>query len=213
MLGGCPDDKFVNATELPRQEIEIERAFQISIYPVTIAEWRAFGLGEGNDSDDAILPVTGVSWFEANEYCQWLGEKSGSTWRLPTEIEWEYACRAETDTPFFTGQSISLSEANYLYEENGSRVGIGRLLPVGSFEPNSFGIFDMHGNVNEWTSDIWKASHAVGEKEDLSRRVVRGGGWDYLPRMLRCSWRDALSPDTRRDNLGFRVIAERAIGG
>ena len=206
--GGCPDDKFVNATELPREEIEIVRPFRMSIYPITVGEWRASGLRSVEDFDDPNLPVTGVSYFEAEEYCRWLEEESGVPWRLPTEVEWEYACRAGTDAPFFTGSDISLSEANFLYAEDGSRVGPGHLLPVGSFQPNSFGLFDMHGNVSEWTSDVWRSSHETGVEDDPSRRAVRGGGWDYLPRMLRCSWRDALPPETKRDNLGFRVVVE-----
>lgn len=205
--GGVEDDKFVNATELPRGEIVIEQPFRMSICPITVGDWQAWKQnGRGDCNPD--LPVTRISWFEANDYCAWLSERSGKTWRLPTEAEWEYACRAGTETPFFTGATLEISQANFLYAEDGSRVGPGELLPVGCYDANAFGLHDMHGNVSEWTSDNWRPSLASGAPEDPTRRVVRGGGWDYLPRMLRSSWRDALPPKTKRDNLGFRVVTE-----
>ncbi len=205
--GGVVNDKYVNATELPSGEIVIEKPFRMSICPITVGDWQAWKQnGRGDCNPD--LPVTRISWFEANDYCAWLSERSGKPWRLPTEAEWEYACRAGTETPFFTGHTIEIDQANFLYAEDGSRIGPGQLLPVGCYEANAFGLHDMHGNVSEWTSDNWRPSLAWDEPEDASRRAVRGGGWDYLPRMLRSSWRDALPPETKRDNLGFRVVTE-----
>ena len=204
-MGGGPDDKFANATELPRREVKIETPFRMSVNPVTVHEWQAWQ-PERFGGVDPELPATGVSWFEATEYCDWLGRQGEGDWRLPTEEEWEYGCRAGTETPFHTGTDIGPSEANFLYAEDGRRIGVGALLPVGSFESNPFGLHDMHGNVSEWTADPWRASLDRAAETDESRRTVRGGAWDYLPRLLRSSWRDALPPTTRRDNLGFRVV-------
>lgn len=205
--GGGPDDRFTNATELPRGEIVMSHSFDMSMYPVTKGEWATF-MGEPNEDGDSQLPITGVSWFEAIGYAEWLSAHTGSQWRLPTESEWEYACRAGTETPFFTGHDISADQANYLYTEEGSKIGPGKLQPVGSYPPNAFGLYDMHGNVSEWTQDLWRASYETKAEVDETRRVVRGGGWDYLPRLLRSSWRDSLPPDTRRDDLGFRLVVE-----
>ncbi|MCB1228928.1 MAG: formylglycine-generating enzyme family protein [Verrucomicrobiae bacterium] len=205
--GGGPDDKFVNATELPRGEIVIDQPFRMSICPITVEDWQAWkqnGRGDCNPE----LPVTRVSWFDAVGYCEWLTEKSGKIWRLPTESEWEYACRGGTETPFHTGMMIETAQANFLYSEDGRRVGPGQLLPVGCYDANPFGLHDMHGNVSEWTADNWRSNWSDEAVGDDTRRVVRGGAWDYLPRMLRSSWRDALRPETRRDNLGFRVVTE-----
>lgn len=205
--GGGTDDRFTNATELPRGEIVIGRSFEMSMHPVTEEEWSAFR-SERSEAGSSQLPITEVTWYDALEYAKWLSEETGAKWRLPTESEWEYACRAGTETPFHTGHDISTDQANYLYAEEGSRVGPGRLQPVGSYPPNSFGLYDMHGNVSEWTADVWRPSYEAKAKCDDSRRVVRGGGWDYLPRLLRSSWRDSLPPETRRDDLGFRLVVE-----
>ncbi len=203
--GGGPDDRFTNATELPRGEMVMPEPFQMGRFAVTVQEWSEFEPARdlaGKEDE----PVVGVSWFEAVRYTEWLSEQTGNRWRLPTENEWEYACRAGTDTPFSTGHDINVEQANYLYAEDGGRVGIGHIQPVGSYDPNPFGLYDMHGNVSEWTLDEWRSSHSPKALIDETRRVVRGGGWDYLPRLLRSSWRDALPPETRRDDLGFRVV-------
>ncbi|MEM6915186.1 MAG: formylglycine-generating enzyme family protein, partial [Verrucomicrobiota bacterium] len=200
--GGGTDDRFTNATELPRGEIVIGSSFEMSMYPVTEEEWSAFRRGVEGEKETR-LPITRVTWFEAVEYADWLSEETGANWRLPTETEWEYACRAGTETPFFTGHDISTDQANYLYTEEGSRIGPGQVRPVGSYPPNAFGLYEMHGNVSEWTLDSWRPSYESKVEVDETRRVVRGGGWDYLPRLLRSSWRDALPPVTRRDDLGF----------
>ena len=205
--GGSQDDKFTSATELPRSEIHIERPFRMSICPITVGDWQAWKqIGRGDCNPD--LPVTRISWLEAKAYCDWLSGRSGKVWRMPTEIEWEYACRAGTSTPFHTGEMIDTTQANFLYAEDGSRVGVGEMLPVACYQANAFGLHDMHGNVCEWMCDPWRPSHAPDAPVDPSRRAARGGAWDYLPRMLRSSWRDAIDPGTRRDNLGFRVVTE-----
>ncbi|MEM7600449.1 MAG: SUMF1/EgtB/PvdO family nonheme iron enzyme [Verrucomicrobiota bacterium] len=206
--GGGSDDRFSNTTELPRGEIVIDKPFQMSIHPVTIGDWLAYRLDSDRASLDERLPVTRVSWWDACHYCTWLSRETGEKWRLPNEDEWEYACRAGTETPFSTGHDLNPEEANFLYSEHGGRVGVGRLQPVGSYPPNAFGLHDMHGNVSEWTADHWRPSYEDDAPIDETLRVVRSGGWDLLPRLLRSSRRDCLPPDTRRDELGFRIVLD-----
>jgi formylglycine-generating enzyme required for sulfatase activity len=131
---------------------------------------------------------------------------------LPSEAEWEFACRAGSRAPFGFGNEISVDEANFYYDENGTRVGRGCRSKVGNFPPNYFGLHDMHGNVCEWVTDSWHPNYkgAPGDGSPWvdpsnNRRAIRGGAWDYLPRLLRSSWRDWRDSDRRADNIGFRV--------
>jgi formylglycine-generating enzyme required for sulfatase activity len=201
-MGASADDKFANDTERPARSVTVA-AFALGRAPVTVAEFRAFSPGHAVGENDA-WPVANVSWQDAADYCAWLSGETRRAVRLPTEAEWEYACRAGTRTPFSTGADITTADANFLYRENGERVGPGARTPVGAYPANAFGLHDLHGNVCEWTADPWRASYA-DQPPDSTRRVIRGGGWDYLPRLLRSAWRDALPLDTRRDNVGFRV--------
>lgn len=207
LMGGSPDDKFANATEFPPVEVTIGNTFFLSRDPVTVSYWSACPYTADRHSDPT-LPVTQISWNEAVQYCEWLSDTSGEVWRLPEEEEWEYACRAGTSTPFSTGSMIEPGQANYLYGESGERVGFASRSEPGQYPPNPFGLNDMHGNVCEWTASSWRASYEFSSPTDPHRKTIRGGAWDYLPRMLRSSWRDGLPHNTRRDNLGFRVLRE-----
>jgi len=157
--------------------------------------------------------VVNVSWNEARAYCAWLSAETGDAFRLPTEAEWEYACRAGTRSPFATGGELTPSDANFLYSENGQRIGPGVRTLIGHHAPNTFGLYDLHGNVCEWVEDVWHPTYVDAPVDgsawmaggDRERRVIRGGAWDYLPRLLRSAWRDALPLNQHRDNLGFRL--------
>jgi formylglycine-generating enzyme required for sulfatase activity len=214
MMGATADDKFATDTERPTHSVMIVRPFSLGRCPVTVGEYRAFAPAHAPE-EDPDWPVVGVSWDDARMYCSWLRAETGRAFRLPTEAEWEYACRAGTIAPFETGDEISTDRANFLYAEHGERIGLGRRTPVGGYPPNSFGLHDLHGNVCEWVEDLWHPDYA-GAPADGSTwlaadgsgpRVIRGGAWDYLPRLLRSAWRDSLPPTRRRDNVGFRVAA------
>jgi formylglycine-generating enzyme required for sulfatase activity len=198
-MGGREDDKFASAIELPRREVAVAD-FLLGRFPVTEAEWAAFR-GTRSSSN---LPVVGITWDEAGAYTNWLAMNTGLPCRLPTEAEWEYACRGGSETIFPGGNDLSTTEANFLYDESGLPVGAGRRLPVGAFAPNGFGLHDMTGNVCEWTADPWRSLSGI----DPDKRTIRGGAWDHLPRLLRCSWRDWAPVDARFDNLGFRVAVD-----
>lgn len=211
-MGGAKGDKFVTDTERPAHRVAMSSAFALGRCPVTVGEYRAFVPGHAPD-DDPAWPAVGVSWDDACAYCGWLAGQMLDDIRLPSEAEWEYGCRAGSGAPFATGEKISQRAANYLYSEEGLRLGPGRRTPVGSFPPNAFGLHDLHGNVCEWVEDDWHPGYegapadgsAWSEAASSELRVIRGGAWDYLPRLLRSAWRDSLPRSQRRDNVGFRV--------
>ncbi len=159
-------------------------------------------------------PVTCVSWNDAQEFIRWLNGKGEKTYRLPTEAEWEYGARAGTDTPFSFGRCLSTDQANYNgnYPYSGCSKGQYRQAPVavGSFSPNGWGLYDMHGNVWEWCQD-WKADYFSGSVTDPtgpdsgSYRVNRGGSWSSRARNCRSADRNRSAPGYRNNNLGFRL--------
>jgi len=217
------DDKFASVLERPRHRVEIRYSLAMGRFPVTFNEWDVFatdkprahvpsdgGWGRGR------LPVFNVSWNDAREYVRWLSKKTGRGYRLPSEAEWEYCCRAGTTSVFSTGDDISISQANFLYMDFGDRPGVGRPAPVGSYPPNAFGLYDMHGNVCELVADAWHDGYtgapadgrAWNETAENSWHVARGGGWDAMSRILRAAFRDWVRMDQRMDNIGFRVVCE-----
>jgi formylglycine-generating enzyme required for sulfatase activity len=214
MMGESANDRFANDTERPAHRVRIAAGLVFGVFPVTVAQYRCFRPDHA-PGDDGDLPVVGVSWVEAREYGAWLATRTDRAFRLPTEAEWEYACRAGTTTPFYCGNQLTPAEANFYYDEQGHRVGPGRRTKVGTYAANAFGLHDLHGNVCEWTADAWHPNYlgapADGslwiDGKDPARRVIRGGGWDYLPRLLRSSWRDGLAQEQHRDNVGFRMAA------
>jgi formylglycine-generating enzyme required for sulfatase activity len=211
VMGENPGDKFANDTERPAHRVQFAERFALGKFPVTAGEFRKFRDGHApEDADD--LPVVRVNWHDATAFCEWLTALTGREYRLPSEAEWEYACRAGTRSPFTTGKEITTTQANFLYDETGIRIGRGHRTPVESYPPNRFGLHDLHGNVGEWVGDSWhpdyRGAPAGGEawfEAGNPRRVVRGGAWDYLPRLLRSSWRDWRFAEELADNIGFRV--------
>ncbi|WP_296943878.1 formylglycine-generating enzyme family protein, partial [uncultured Massilia sp.] len=220
------------ARELPQHWVGIERPVAMGRYPVTVGEWRAFvratGWTQGGEVDwDAPgfaqgerHPVVGVNWFDALRYARWLSEATGRTYRLPSEAEWEYACRAGTTTAFSFGDTITSEQANYdgNFTYNGGPRGEYRrgTTAVGTFPPNAWGLFDMHGNVWEWVQDVvhdnYEGAPADGsaweEGGDQVRRILRGGSWLYNPRYLRSALRNGFSAVLSNDIVGFRVVRE-----
>jgi len=201
MMGTAGEDRFANSTERPAHEVVIEKPFAVSRFPITEAQWSAFAGGASSS-----LPVVRVSWWDAIKYLEWLSAQTDKPFRLLTDAEWEYACRAGSTTIFNVGDTLEPEHANYFYDEHGFKVGPGHRTPPGSYPANAFGLEDMHGNVCEWVADAWRANYDAEPDEAL--RVIRGGAWDYMPRLPRSAWRDFATPDTKRDNLGFRIACD-----
>jgi formylglycine-generating enzyme required for sulfatase activity len=207
--------------EGPQHPVTIE-PFAIGKTEVTFAEWDACvtagGCNDYKPPDQGwgrgSQPVINVSWKDAKAYVSWLSQRTGKPYRLPSEAEWEYAARAGTRTRYSFGDALTPKDANY------SDSKLDKTTEVGAHS-NAWGLYDMHGNVWEWVEDIYHDSYqgapADGtawidsEGENSSRgRVVRGGSWIDLPRMLRSANRTKYEPDDRNDHLGFRV--SRAVG-
>jgi formylglycine-generating enzyme required for sulfatase activity len=212
IMGETDDDKFATDTERPAHRVAIAQPFALGRFPVTVGEYRAFAPRHA-PSEDSGWPVVNVSWDDAQAFCSWLRSATGQPFRLPSEAEWEYACRAGTRSSFVNGGQITPCEANFLYAEDGQRIGLGQRTPAGRYAPNPFGLYDLLGNVCEWVEDVWHRDYAGASADgsawlatgEPDRRVIRGGAWDYLPRLLRSAWRDSLPRTHHRDNTGFRV--------
>lgn len=230
--------------EAPRHEVTIAKPFAIGRYAVTLGEFGAFvketGYSlpdegftcEGGDWDvhkgssfrnpgfaqDDSYPVVCVNWRDAKAYAEWLSDKTGKEYRLPSEAEWEYACRAGTQTPFWWGSPISTDQANY--DGNGTFGGgkkgeyRQKSVPVNSFQPNPWGLYQVHGNVWEWCEDCWNEGYtgapcdgSAWTSGDCSQRVTRGGSWDMDPQYHRSASRDRNDPAGDRSSIeGFRVV-------
>jgi formylglycine-generating enzyme required for sulfatase activity len=219
LMGSPETEADRRDNESPQHEVTIA-PFYMSKFPITQAQWKVVAALPKINRDLKLdpssfkgvkRPVEQVSWWEAIEFCDRLSQKTGSAYRLPSEAEWEYACRAGTTTPFYFGETISKDQASL-----GSQT-----TDVGSFPANAFGLHDMHGNVWEWCLDHWHSNYEgaplaeppgtgidgsawLSDQED-TRRVLRGGSWFDYPLICRSAYRNLYSPDDRDVNLGFRV--------
>ena len=204
--------RFTN--EGPQHKVTIARPFAVSKYDVTFADWDAcVKLGGCPPVADGGLgrdtkPAINVDWAEAGQYVAWLTWMTGQPYRLLTDAEWEYAARAGTKTAYYWGDDIGVGNANC----KGCGSNEWQTSPVGSFKPNAFGLYDMAGNVFQWVQDCdhsdYKGAPTDGSAwngGDCSRRVVRGGSWFYVPRILRTADRHSYPSDLRISSLGFRV--------
>jgi formylglycine-generating enzyme required for sulfatase activity len=205
-LMGSPDSyREANDNEKPVHQVTISQVFYLGKYPVTQAQWEAI-MGDENPSQfkhDPTRPVERVSWHGALAFLRKLTEREGGgDYRLPTEAQWEYACRAGTKTPRYH------PDCNAIAWYDGDSNGYSQ--PVGQKLPNAWGLHDMLGNVYEWCLDgrrQYTAAAAVdpiGPTDAGANRVIRGGSWDHSARFVRAALRDWYPPDTRSNSLGFR---------
>jgi formylglycine-generating enzyme required for sulfatase activity len=213
-----------NNREGPRRSIVVARPFAVSRFVITFEQWdmaEKFG-GIGKVPDDmgwgrVKHPVIHVSWDDATAYCAWLSRVTGQSYGLLTEAEWEYICRAGTTTPYWQGKQITRQDANFdvgevprvELEHQQSR----RTVPVDSFPPNPWGLYQVHGNVWEWVADNWHPNYlsapagvSAWTGGDASLRVVRGGSWSSGAAALRSANRECFPVDHRDYNIGFRVL-------
>jgi len=213
-MGSPATEEGRSNDEGPQREVTLRKPLYIGICEVTQAQYEAVTGKNPSSFKGNTLPVEQVSWEDAVAFCKALSRKTGKAVRLPTEAEWEYACRAGTTTPFHTGATISTDEANYdgdytTYGRGHKGVDRQKTLPVGSFAPNAFGLYDMHGNVWEWCDD-WYGSYASAKVVDPpgptsgAGRVLRGGSWYDDPLVCRSAYR-LRDPGIRASGVGFRV--------
>jgi formylglycine-generating enzyme required for sulfatase activity len=200
--------------EKPVHKVKINNPFYLGTYPVTQREWKAVMGNYNNPSyfkgDD--LPVEQVSWDNVQEFIMKLNEKEGTDkYRLPSEAEWEYACRAGTTTRYSFGDDESELDDYAWYDDNSD----GKTYPVGQKKPNSWGLYDMHGNVWEWVYDMWHDSYdgaptdgSAWEVGNGVNRIFRGGGWINFARFCRSAFRYYFDQRFRNNDLGFRLLRE-----
>ena len=221
-MGSPPLELARDTDEGPQFNVCIE-SFRMGKYEVTYAEYNAFLTATGRNGEfeppwaGGRQPVVNVSFIDALAYTNWLSQQVGKRYRLPTEAEWEFAARAKTSTPFNTGETISTDQANFdgsIFTYNGSEPGIYRqqTVEVGAFAPNAFGLYDMHGNVREWTCSVYQnpynGSEQVCDTSSGSDRSIRGGSWFIGPQGVRSAVRNFDSPTERSNTFGFRVVLE-----
>jgi len=220
-MGSPKTEKKREADEGPIHHVKISKPFYMSKHEVTQAQYKAImgRLPKPCKFEGDSLPVENVDWNNADTCLKALSVSKGMKFRLPTEAEWEYACRGGTSTPFNTGETINAEQANYdsKYVYGNGVVGDCKeaTVPVGSFPPNAFGLYDMHGNVWEWCSDFYKNnyyknSETVDPKGPASggARVIRGGSWNHNPNKLRSADRNKRIHGADRRYLGFRAVQE-----
>jgi formylglycine-generating enzyme required for sulfatase activity len=203
--------------EQPQHRVRITKPFYMGVYAVTQAQYEAVMGVNPSHFKGVNNPVEMVSWNDAVEFCKKLSAKTGQTVRLPTEAEWEYACRAGTTTPFNTGETISTDQANYIgnFTYGSGRKGENRkkTVAVGSFAANGFGLYDMHGNVLEWCQDWYDEGYykksptedPLGPEKGQGR-VLRGGSWAVGPWYCRSALRRGSAPAGGLGDIGFRVV-------
>ena len=240
MMGSPENEEKRNDNEGPQHNVTVSPFF-MGKYPVTQGQWRAIASQTNlkvkldlnpepskftesyQDIDRWQRPVERVKWTEAVEFCERLSKLTAKDYRLPSESEWEYACRAGTTTPFYFGETITPELVNYdgnhTYGKSPKGEDRDQTTPVGQFPPNAFGLYDMHGNVYEWCQDVYHENYneaptdgSVWEIEgdsDSNLRVLRGGSWYSNPRWCRSAGRNFyfLSVETVTYNFGFRLVS------
>jgi formylglycine-generating enzyme required for sulfatase activity len=225
-MGSPADEEARDADEGPQHLVQLQ-SFFLGQTPVTQAQWKVVAgwpkVGVDLNPTPSRFkgdnrPVEQVSWEEAMEFCHRLSHRSNLAYALPSEAQWEYACRAGATTPFAFGQTLTPDLANY---DGNCTYGSGpegdyrkKTTDVGSFPANAWGLHDMHGNVWEWCLDYWHESDGgapsdgtawVNEAEDEGIRLLRGGSWYGYPRFCRSACRDGEPRDRRLNNVGFRL--------
>ena len=214
MIGSPKEEKGRSSNET-QHKVTLTKGFYMGVYTVTQEQWQAvMGNNPSEFKGKKNLPVETVSWDDCQEFIKKLREKEKNLYRLPTEAEWEYACRAGTTTPFHFGETISTDQANFngtfIFGNVSKGVWRNKTTPVGSFPANSFGLHDMHGNVWQWCQDWlgdWPQQDVVDPQgpEKGTYRVLRGGSWGENSELCRSATRGWHLPELRFKYYGLRV--------
>ena len=219
LMGSPQNEAGRSDIESPQHKVTLQ-PFYMSKYPITQNQYQAIMGKNPSYFKGGNRPVEEVSWYDAVEFCQKLSQKTGKSYKLPSESQWEYGCRAGTTTPFYFGETITSELANYngnyIYDNIPKGKFREETTDVGIFPPNAFGLYDMHGNVWEWCADDWHKNYEgaptdgsawLKNDEKEHDAVLRGGSWIYIPNRCRSAFRDHF---IRRDYLinhfGFRIV-------
>lgn len=224
IMGSPENEKQRFTAESPQHRVTFQKPFAVGKFTVSYADWDACvadggcgGLKLKDDWGRGDLPLVNVTWTIAHTYLEWLEEKTGKTYRLLSEAEWEYTARAGTTTTFWWGPKITPELANYngtLYYTGGGKIGEYRqkTVPVNSFQPNPWGLYQVHGNVFQWVEDCasseYKTAPVDGSAQtsgNCSTRIIRGGSWKSEPMYLRAACRHYGWPEAGSFDTGFRV--------
>lgn len=202
-MGAPESEKNYSANE-KLHEVALTKSFYMGKYEVTQQQWESVMKNNPSTEKGEKLPVTDVSWEDAQNFIEKLNTLTKKNFRLPSEAEWEYSCRANTKTSYHFGETLTPANANYVDSKHGTPI------EVGFYKPNSFGLYDMHGNVWEWCNDFFgdypdgKTTDPKGP-EDGEFRIIRGGGFDAVTR-LRAAFRNFSSPTDQTKSIGFRLV-------
>jgi formylglycine-generating enzyme required for sulfatase activity len=216
LMGSRDSDKEGCGDERPQHQVVISTRIALGRYPVMFQEYDYFcdATKRVQPKDEGWgrrrRPVINVSWEDAIDYCEWLSRTTEQTYRLASEAEWEYACRAGTTMRYACGDDITAKDANFAESK------LGKTTQVGLYPANPWGLYDMHGNVWEWTQDVWHGSYFGAAANGSPRtegtnanpgcyRVIRGGSWASNPWALRSALRNRHSCDSRNGLVGFRI--------
>ncbi len=214
-LMGSPASELQREDDETQHRVTLTKGFYLGTHQVTQAQWWAVMGNNPSEFKGDALPVENVSWDDCQEFVKRLGQKTSKRFRLPTEAEWEYACRAGTTTPFHFGETISTDQANYdgNYTYGQGKKGDFREIttPGGSFPANAWGLHDMHGNVLEWCQDWFGPYPKEDQKDPVGSntgiaRVLRGGSWFNDPRNCRSACRSRVDPGVSDDDCGCRLL-------
>lgn len=224
-MGASSSEVDAQGHEFPRHRVKLPPFF-LSKYPITQAQWAAIAalpkVKRGLNSAPSYFqgkdrPVESVSWLDAVEFCDRLTHHTGHRYQLPTEAQWEYACRAGTRTPFHTGDTITSQLADYIGTSTYRAEAAGEYrqatVSVGCLSPNAFGLYDMHGNVWEWCADTWHQNYRGAPRNGqvwvnarrAQMRTIRGGGWLDTPAKIRSASRSGYYETSLNRTIGFRV--------
>jgi sulfatase modifying factor 1 len=204
LLAGSPSSEPGHQDDETQHRVRVDRPFYMATHEVTREQWAKVMNGGVVAPEEKRLPQVNINWYDAQQFIDRLNGDHRWHFRLPSEIEWEYGCRAGTTTAYSTGELLSTAEGNYNGEGPlpGQASGENRrhAMPVGSFAPNQWGLYDMHGNVWEWTNDSY----------DAERKVIRGGSWRFNADSARCALRYHHRPQDSGDSLGLRIVRDLA---
>ncbi len=219
---GSPETEPQRDRDERQRVVTIASAFYLGETEVTVAQWKRHMAElptEAEHMEDPSLPVEGVSWHKAKDFVALLNKKGAAVWRLPTEDEWEYACRAGTTGPFSFGANITAEQVNYdggrPYADGRPGLDRGRPVPVRSLPANPWGLYEMHGNLVEWCEDLYVvdpgvATDIVPTDIEGASRVIRGGDFSSQGKQTRSASRDGYPPSSTGTKHGFRLAVSTA---